>query len=179
MLGVTGGPTGGGQLILADKGAVVCTDAGFGAGTAAGEGGVCIPFDELDGDSVLVVDDMVGTAVAFQVCVDMDGDSACTGGIANLAPPGCEDHIVFSHRSRGNMNINPLWIPPDFRSTYELCGSSGFPGYVVMICAGVDSTPSPHAHTATSGAVTGTITGGSPSGDFCGAPTATKAYVAP
>lgn len=60
------------------------------------------------------------------------------------------------------------------------CGSAASPGYVVLTCAGPHAhafAPSAHEHVAVEGWVSGALPGGTPSGDFCGAPTAVKAYV--
>ena len=175
VLGATGsGETD--QLILVDNGAVTCTSTNFATGASAGIGGVCIPFNDLGGDAVYVKDNSHGTDMAFQVCVDMDGDNICTGNSESGQFSGCQDHIVFSHNSFSGDFINPLYIPPIFRSDYYMCGSAGFEGYIVIICAGLDSVPAPHQHEASNGDVFGVTAGPTGFGTFCGGPTAAKAY---
>jgi hypothetical protein len=160
-----------GQTFL-DNGAVVC---------ATGTGGVCIPWEALGGDSVKVVDDAVGDNVAFQVCIDNDGDSFCTG---DGQPRECSDLILFSHVTGSNANHNPLFVNPPFaRGYWEQCGQDGFPGYVVITCAGAHANTATgfgatHPHQAVKGTVGGVVTGGTPSGDFCGGQLASKAYIA-
>lgn len=184
VLGVNGGDdaTGAGQLILADNGAVTCTNTDFTGGAASGLGGVCIPFGQLGGDSVYVQDDTHGTNLAFQVCVDNNGDGICTGNSESfLNLNGCaNDMIVFSHESSSGVFHNPLWIPPYFETTWNSCNPGftlAFAGYIVILCAGVDSSPVVHQHEVDQGRVFGVTTGGGGHGTFCGGPTAAKNYL--
>ena len=169
----------GDTLILADNGAVTCTNTDFAGGNAAGLGGICIPFNELVHDSVYVEDDLYGsTNLAFQVCVDNNGDSICTGnGESFFNLGGCSDLIAFSHDSQTGLFHNPLWIPPWFEIQWSWCNpGNAFPGYIVIVCAGVDTFPTPHQHDAGNGRIYNVQTGGTGHGNFCGGPTAAKAY---
>lgn len=180
------------QLTVVDNGAVVCRDADGDGRHESGQGGACIRFGDLDGDSILVEDAQHGLEVAFQVCLDMDGDGACTGGggegaSGSVLPRSplaeetrCSDAIIFSHSSFDGSFANPLnvgWM----RSYWDWCGASpdAFPGYVVILCAGIHKdvgSALPHTHEVTTGAIHGTH-GGGHGGDFCGGPVASKAYV--
>jgi hypothetical protein len=141
-----------------DNGFVAC-DSGDGVGS----GGACLPFG--GGDGVHVVDDARGEDVAFQVCVDNDGDGLCTSG--NAAQP-CGDDIVFSHDDAGNF-FNPVGpVPAGFRSG---CPGGPWRGYVVFLCEGAHASPqdpgATHAHPATTG--TAAVTSGAEGvGTFCG-----------
>ena len=145
-----------------DDGVVVCTSTGTSLG------GGCLPFGAFD--SVLVQDDVMGTQLAFQVCVDNNGDGRCGGG--QQGEP-CADDIFFSHDDRGSF-FNALGpLPQGFRPGCE--GSAGFPGYVVFLCegahiagggTGLPAGGTPHFHAATTGSITGTI-GGTGFGNFC------------
>ena len=166
-----------------DNGAVVCQDTDDDQVPDHGQGGVCIPFTLLAGDSVKVLDasPLIGANVAFQVCVDVSGDGVCTFG-GNFSD--CErDIIYFSHETSSGANHNPLYVDPALSfATFQECGSQGFPGYVVIVCAGVHAQAragagAGHTHEATEGFVQGALTGGTGQGDFCGAPTAFKPYV--
>lgn len=157
-----------GQLL--DAGGVLCH-----AGTGDGVGGACIAWDSLDGleEFVQVDDALAGLDVAFQVCVDNNGDGLCggpqgldsTGGLGGInGTGGCRDTILFSHDDRGAF-FNPLGpLPTGFPSG---C-TGGFAGWVVFLCEGVhDDKVVPHEHAATTGHVT-PVTSGSGSGTFCG-----------
>ena len=157
----------------ADNGALVCSSS-----AGAGVGGGCIAWAAAKGlDSVLVTDAASGKLVAYQVCIDNNGDSVC-GGIQD---PRCPDQQFFSHADGGPF-FNPLGPLP----TAFLRGCpGGFPGWVVFLCTGAhDDATGTHSHAAT----TGTIVAwphGSGYGNFCGAngegtsaePTVAKAYV--
>jgi hypothetical protein len=144
-----------GQAVV-DDGSVIC-DTGDGAGA----GGLCLPFG--GGDSVEILDEVAGQEVAFQVCVDNNGDGLCTSPDNN---PLCPDQIAFSHDDAGNF-FNPVGpVPAGF-----LPGCPGGPwrGYVVFICNGVHAVgTASHSHPATSG--TGRVAPGSGEGlgTFCG-----------
>jgi hypothetical protein len=189
---------------ILDNGAVVCDGVPDGNGVYHGHGGACIPFGTLGmtttiigydtngdpiygdvpNDSIYVHDDSVADdKIAFQVCIDNDGDGICGGSGGSAGDPGagreCGDIIVFSHSTFGGANYNPLWVG-GMESHWQSCGGQGFPGYIVITCAGAHINAgdnSSHAHQATTGSVSGVLTGGTPSGDFCGAPTAAKAYI--
>lgn len=158
-------------FVPADNGVVVC-DPGTG-----GAGGACIAWDGAS-DSVLVSDVLAGLDVAYQVCVDNDGDGVCVERSPLL--PGCDDQIFFSHADGGAF-FNPLGPLP----TSFLPGCpGGFPGWVVFLCTGVHDDGAAHTHDATDGTVVGT-TGGTGYGNFCGGGNATgernntaaKAYI--
>lgn len=169
---------------IVDNGAVVCRDTDGNGSPDHGQGGACIRFDELAGDSVYVkdFDPAIGPDVVFQVCVDLDGDGVCGGKQDPTGAGGCFDRIVFSHETNSGANHNPLWVDPaSSQAMWNFCGQPGFPGYIVITCAGVhshfDAPGTTHTHTVTEGLAIGVFTGGTPSGDFCGAPTAAKAYL--
>lgn len=129
----------------------------------AGEGGACVPWGA--GDSILVVDDSLGEDVAFQACVDNDGDRICSQG-ASLVLPGCEDDIYFSH-SDGGVFHNPVG---PMRTSFRAGCPGGFPGYVVFLCSGVHQDLSgPHVHQVTTGMME-IASGGEGSGNFCAFP---------
>lgn len=173
------------RATIADNGAVVCEDADGDGVPEKGTGGVCIPFDQLpDTDSgehpaVRVVDDEVGESVAFQVCVDNDGDGVCTFGLKENPvgdPAECFDEIRFSHGD--GVNVNPLAVPDGF--AFPGCADNGgFPGVIVAICAGAHESASEgaHSHEATAGSAQTTTTTDTSTGDFCGARSSAKAYV--
>ena len=141
-----------GQPPKVDRGIVICKSTGVSIG------GGCLPFSPAD-NSVRVLDDHIGLAVAFQVCIDNDGDGLC-GGTRGT----CADDLFFSHNDAGDF-YNPLGpLPMGFKPG---C-SGGFPGYVVFLCQGIHfpRTGAPHHHTPTKGTISGT-TGGSGFGDFC------------
>lgn len=176
------GYVGGGSFVvktqastLVDDGAVVCQ------GTAGdGIGGGCLPFGGADGAFVGVRDDVAGDAVAFQVCIDNDGDGVCGGPVRDFR---CADQIFFSHADGGRF-FNPLGpLPTSFQRGCE--AGAGFAGYVVILCTGTheDAKTGAHEHPATTGAIH-PATDGSGYGDFCGgasggaapSPTVAKAY---
>jgi hypothetical protein len=145
---------------LVDDGGVVCDSV-----TGDGIGGACLPFPPafLPG-AVAVTDSVTGSALAFQVCVDNNGDSACTPGL----DPGirCGDFIFFSHDDAGNF-FNPLGpLPPQFQPG---CPGGPWRGYVVFLCEGVHASDTPHVHPASTGSATTTF-GGTGFGNFCGTP---------
>jgi hypothetical protein len=145
-------------VTLVDEGSMTCS-----ASTGAGVGGSCLRFDPTNPTPAVSVVDAspaIGTHVAYQVCLDNNGDSACT------SPPEsgpCPDDIVFSH-SDGGAFSNPLAVAPGFRPG---CPGGPFPGYVVFICSGAHVDGSAHTHDATTG-TTQLVAGGGPSGNFCG-----------
>lgn len=150
---------------VVDNGAVVCD-----GGNHVGVGGVCLPF--TGDDAVSVADDELGENLAFQVCVDNNGDGLCT---TNDPDPTCPDQMYFSHDDAGHF-FNP--VGPVATGFTSGCPGGAFDGYVVFLCDGVHAAPgNPHAHPATTGVVTLT-TGGEGVGDFCGNPFVSKPYFA-
>lgn len=162
------GYVGGGTIVakssvtgtLVDDGAVVCQGT-----NGDGIGGGCLPFGATAADEVYigVRDDEADKAVAFQVCIDNNGDGIC-GGPQN--DPRCFDQIFFSHADGGKF-FNPLGpLPTSFLPD---CGQGAFPGYVVLLCQGVheDRQTGPHTHDVSRGVIAFTP-GGSGYGDFCG-----------
>lgn len=149
---------------VVDNGAVVCDD-----GNGVGVGGVCMPFSAGD-DAVSVADDEMGENLAFQVCVDNNGDGFCT---TNDPDPYCADDMYFSHDDAGNV-FNPVGpVRTGFRPG---CPGGAFDGYVVFLCDGVHAVATkPHVHPATTGIATVT-TGGEGLGNFCGNPFVSKQY---
>lgn len=143
---------------LVDSGGVVCR-----ASTGSGVGGGCIPWSTLGlgESSVLVTDEVNGTAVAYQACIDNDGNGICGGEPAAF---GCDDQIFFSHSDGGSF-FNPLGpLPTSFSPG---CGG-GYPGWVVFLCTGAHNDSSgPHSHPASAGSMSGT-TSGTGYGNFCG-----------
>ncbi|MGH9277541.1 MAG: hypothetical protein ACRD12_05470 [Acidimicrobiales bacterium] len=144
-----------GAQALADVGAVVCRPS-----TDSGYGGACVPFGP--GNAIRVDDTKAGTSVAFQVCIDNDGNRQC-GGLPSI--PGCADVLVYSHSDSGAF-FNPIGpLPGGFSPG---CPGGPFKGYVVLICQGVHIAGiAPHVHLASSGVVSLT-TGGTGFGNFCG-----------
>jgi hypothetical protein len=151
-----------GQAPFADDGVVVC------GSSAPGIGGGCLPFGA--DDSVEVLDAAMGHHVAFQVCIDNNGDGRCSAGREGER---CADRVFFSHDDEGNF-YNPLGpLPTGFDPG---CAGGPFHGYVVFLCTGAhvlfdDGTALPiagatHAHAATSGTIQG-ATGGTGYGNFC------------
>lgn len=146
-----------------DDGTAVCAVGG------PDVGGACIPFGTAGdaakraSNNVFVLDQAMGTQVAFQVCIDNDQDGAC--GTPSFLP--CGDDLFFSHDDDGTFH-NPLGpLPTGLRSG---CASQpgAWQGYVVFLCQGVhDAGQGPHVHPATTGSVYRT-SGGSGYGDFCG-----------
>ncbi len=156
-----------GQVL--DAGGVMCNE-----GSGDGVGGACFPWSSLAPGQVYVsVDDVVaGSDVAFQVCVDNNGDGLCgdVGGVnspgisANVDIGGCRDTILFSHDDQGNF-FNPLGALP---TAFPQGCDGGFPGWIVFICAGAhDDGQTTHTHEVTSGTVTPAYSG-SGTGTFCG-----------
>jgi len=152
----------GADITVADFGVVECN-----AMPAPSTGGACIPWSG-GGGGVRVVDAVNGTNVAFQACVDNDGNSLC-GGVPTVA--GCDDDIVFSHHDNGTFS-NPLAAPTSFRAGCP----GGFRGWVVFLCQGTHATTAPHTHEVTTGTVTAAGSGG-PSGEFCGGVPLGKPYI--
>lgn len=144
----------GASSTLLDEGAVVCNGE-------TGEGGACIPFSD-GGSSIHVVDDTLGEDVAFQVCIDNDGNRAC-GGDPFIG--GCADTIVFSHDDDGSF-ANPLAVSTGFTPGCP----GGYPGWVVFICDGVHDAGGAHTHVPTHGTIETSTDPGEAGGDFCGGP---------
>ena len=139
-----------------DNGGVVCD-----ASTGDGVGGACVDF----GGGVSVVDGLGGEEVAFQVCIDNNGDGICAGGGRDGAVNPCGDLQFFSHSDDGRF-FNPLGpLPSSFKTG---CPGGAWNGYIVFLCEGVHNDGHAlHVHPATSGTVT-TATTGEGFGDFCG-----------
>jgi hypothetical protein len=153
---------------LVDAGGVVC-DTGGGVGA----GGLCLPFD--GGNAVHILDAVNGENVAFQVCIDNNGDNFCTFPDPD---PVCGDEVSFSHDDAGNF-FNPIGpLSTGFKSG---CPGGSWRGFVVMLCEGAhadlaSSNPA-HVHPVTSG--TGeTVSGGEGTGTFCGSRFVSKPYLA-
>lgn len=137
-----------------DEGTMLCN-----GGDNVGVGGFCTSFG--GGDAMAVFDDVAGTDVAFQVCIDNNGDGTCTSPDTSAA---CPDQIFFSHDDQG-VFYNPLGpIPTGFLPG---CGYGAWQGYVVFLCEGTHVAGTPHAHAATTGGGRVT-TGGEGLGTFCG-----------
>jgi hypothetical protein len=137
-----------------DDGTVVCDD-----GNGVGSGGVCLAFG--GGDAVSVADQALGENVAFQVCLDNNGDGFCTSPSSGE----CPDQIFFSHNDAGQF-FNPIGPLP----TGFLPGCYGGPwkGYVVLLCEGAHAVGTDvHTHEASTGTASVTI-GGEGFGTFCG-----------
>lgn len=172
------------QITALDNGAVQCRDADYDGIFEQGQGGVCITFAQMaGGDAIFVQDGSVAPhLLSFQVCVDNNGDGICSGNGENGAynPSVCADRIYFSHHSSGG-NLNPLFVDPQgVGAFFQQCARGGFPGYVVITCAGLHNNrlgTTPHSHDVTSGTVQPVHLGyNTGSGDFCGGLTAAKAY---
>ncbi len=138
-----------------DVGTVVCRP-----GTNSGTGGACVPFGT--GNAIRVNDIVAGSAVAFQVCIDNDGNGKC-GGLPTV--PNCFDRVFYSHNDAGTI-FNPLGpLPTGFNAG---CPGGKFKGYIVFLCQGVHIDGNiPHVHIARSGTAT-LVTGGTGFGNFCG-----------
>lgn len=153
-----------GQLV--DAGGMMCYED-----TGDGVGGACIRWDELaPGEEYAAIDDVLaGTNVAFQVCVDNNGDGLCgdtpaTAGTAGSVFGRCRDTILFSHDDDGNF-FNPLGPLP---LAFDQGCDGGFPGWILFLCeGGHDDGNSVHTHSVTSGTFTPSTTG-SGKGTFCG-----------
>lgn len=158
---------GGGTFVVAtplgtvlDNGGVVCQGT-----NGDGIGGGCLLFPEAtrEGGFVAVKDQVAGLSVAFQVCIDNNGDGIC-GGPQGLGGR-CFDQIFFSH-SDGGVFHNALGpLPTRF---LEGC-PGGFPGYVVLLCQGehVERDGSAHSHALTRGSIQ-LASKGTGYGTFCG-----------
>lgn len=153
-------------VTVVDNGAAICRPG------ADSTGGACVAFPERSAGTnpenyVKVADDTYGPNVAFQVCVDNNGDGVC-GGASGVGTERCGDDQFFSHREDGSF-ANPLGpLPTSFR---QGCSTAGFPGYVVFLCTGVHSNDvaGPHQHDADAGAVSTASGDGKPNyGTFCG-----------
>lgn len=145
---------------IVDNGGAVCKGL-----TGDGYGGGCLPFPQegtREGAFIGVRDDAAGKAVAFQVCIDNNGDGVCGGQFS--PDEKCRDQIFFSH-SDGGRFFNPLGPLP----TRGLAGCPTFQGYVVLLCTGAhdDRELGTHSHTLTSGVIQ-FAPFGSGYGDFCG-----------
>ncbi|HVF06311.1 MAG TPA: hypothetical protein VNA20_15825 [Frankiaceae bacterium] len=139
---------------VVDEGSVVCNN-----GDNVGVGGFCTSFG--GGNAMAVFDAAAGTDVAFQVCVDNNGDGICTSPDFGT----CADRVFFSHADNGAF-YNPVGpLPAGFDPG---CGARAWQGYVVFLCEGTHIEGiTPHAHPATTG--TGRVTtGGEGLGTFCG-----------
>jgi hypothetical protein len=149
-----------GQPPVVDRGVMTCSRT-----TGEGIGGACLsfpggPVDPIPG-FVAVNDAVAGPAVAFQVCVDNDGDGRC---ITPKQGRPCDDDVFFSHDDRGTF-FNPLGpLPPYFR---QGCPGGPWRGYVVFICNGVHDAGGAHSHPATRGVAVLTPSGQG-FGNFCG-----------
>lgn len=142
-----------------DNGALVCRQS-----TGSGIGGACLRWGSLGPgeEFVRVLDESAGPNVAFQVCIDNDGDQICGGD--SLQNP-CRDDIFFSHDDQGNF-FNPLGpLPQEFAQGCP----GGFPGWLVFLCQGTHETnqSQPHQHPVTAGSISAT-TDGAGYGTFCG-----------
>jgi len=172
-----------GTITALDNGAVACHDPDGDGFYQSGNGGVCITFAQMNGGNAIRVDDFnLGAAVAFQACVDNNGDGICSGDGETGAydPAVCNDRIYFSHYSFGWYS-NPLWVDPAGAAAFQAaCGGGGFPGYVVILCAGAHNDrfgSTPHVHDVTEGIVyPTTLPWNTGTGDYCGGLTAAKAY---
>lgn len=180
---------------VVDSGAMVCNPT-----LGVGAGGGCVPWASLGNGEVYleVVDDNLGADVAYQVCIDNDGDGSCAADCviftATSSPcvgcqdvdgdtvcdlPGitesnpCPDIQVFSHHDDGSF-FNPLGpLPTAFLNDCD----GGFEGWVVFTCTGVHSIGGAHTHEAISGELTPATSGGG-YGTFCFSPLPEpKAYV--
>lgn len=149
-------------VTVVDDGAVICRGLG-----GNGVGGGCLPLPlpgtTREGGFVAVVDDAAGLDVAFQVCLDNNGDGVCGG--PQPVDGRCRDQIFFSHAEGGRF-FNALGPLPT--TTLKDCPKA-FQGYVVLLCQGVHDTAEagPHQHDVTSGRIFATNSG-SGFGDFCG-----------
>lgn len=141
---------------IADEGVLVCRP-----GQGMGVGGGCISFGAGPGfDSVRVVDAQNDHQVAFQVCIDNNGDGVCVS--PDNGP--CADQVFFSHADDGAI-FNPLGPLPTRHS--QECPGGVWDGYVVFLCNGVHDAGRAHTHPATTGSIM--LSGdGSGFGNFCG-----------
>lgn len=156
-------------VTVVDNGAAICRPGG------ASTGGACVSFADVGADGrggnvyLGVQDDALGPDVAFQVCVDNNGDGVC-GGPDGAGGLECGDDQFFSHDDDGRF-FNPLGpLPNSFRQGCP--GSSAHAGFVVFLCTGVHQVraDAPHEHTVTDGTAATVVTDdATPSyGTFCG-----------
>lgn len=143
---------------IADEGALVCN-----ASNATGIGGGCVSFGPGIDVGAVRVDDMTsGTEVAFQVCIDNNGDGRCVSPDSG----SCADQIFFSHDDRGNF-FNPLGPLPVQHK--QGCPGGLWDGYIVFLCTGAHDAAGVHSHPATAGSIT-LAASGTGFGTFCGGP---------
>lgn len=190
---VTGLDDQGSASTVTDSGGVVCEDADGDGAPDRGRGGTCIPFQaffdgwndplkavEPRGNAIHVSDkEVADDALAFQICVDFDGSRSC-GGPTEAESPTCRDLIQYSHETDTGDNFNPLHVSAkEIPSLWDECGDNGgFPGFVVITCAGLhahaddqgDGEPQvTHTHQVTQGTAQPAVTEDFGQGDFCGA----------
>lgn len=147
------------QATILDNGGVICQGT-----NGDGIGGGCLPFptNGREGGFVRVHDNGAGARVAFQVCIDNNGDGICGGPQLNER---CPDQIFFSHDDEGRF-FNPLGPLPTSR--LRECPGSGHNGYVVLLCQGAHEVgATAHTHSLSAGSI-GLALSGSGYGDFCG-----------
>lgn len=153
-----------GEQPAADEGVVLCSPH-----MGIGVGGGCIPFSRMQ-PFVLVQDVVMGTEVAFQVCIDNNGDGFCSSAVPTdpNADKRCIDWLFFSHHDDGAFH-NPLGPLPTDRAGCPGAEGRGFDGWVVFLCQGVHEPQgaTPHSHEATTGMIRPSPTG-SGFGNFCG-----------
>ena len=150
-----------GQAPIADTGLLTCS-----ATTGEGIGGGCVSFGfDPFNTSVQVLDAVNADHVAFQVCIDNDGNGICRS--PDNGP--CADQIFFSHNDEGQF-FNPLGpLPIKFK---DGCPGGPWRGYVVFLCTGAhEAGGSSHAHPATKGNITVAPVPGTGFGNFCGGTT--------
>jgi len=171
-----------GDATPVDNGGAICQGLSGG-----GVGGGCLPLPSpfsgfgTDVGFVEVVDNAADHNVAFQVCLDNNGDGKCGNppalDTAEAAGAGlgladgtstndqCRDQIFFSHADGGQF-FNPLGPLP--ARTLEGCPNA-FQGYVVLLCTGEHNDPKvgAHTHTLTAGTIA-LAPVGSGYGNFCG-----------
>lgn len=153
-----------GQGPAADNGTLACEP-----NSGVGVGGACLDF--TPGKFVEVLDALNGHNVAFQVCIDANGDGVCTDDKSDQNP--CRDRVFFSHDDAGIFH-NPLGPLPASMP----CGPTGaWNGYVVFLCEGVHvtggSAGAPGAGGHTHETTVSTVSNAGPLepsgyGDFCG-----------
>lgn len=149
----------------ADDGAAICSTTG------AGIGGGCLPFGG-PGAAVKVTDAASGANVAFQVCIDNNGDGVCSDFGQKPDGAGCLDQVYFSHSDDGRF-FNPLGPLPTSRAP-GCSTAGGWNGYIVFVCEGVHVAANgsagggePHVHPATAGSIS-SASEGTGYGNFCG-----------
>ncbi len=156
-----------GQSVI-DNGGVICNSEGPSVGGGCVD--FAVPTPGTNGGGLSVDDADNDEDVAFQVCVDNNGDGICGGPQGNSKLP-CGDDQFFSHDDGGRF-FNPLGpLPTSFRRG---CTGGEWHGYVVFLCTGVhDGTSSaggpgtPHTHGASSGVIK-TTHDAEGVGNFCG-----------